>query len=143
MRYIIVCSIFLAIISGCTLEVAREAGKAIKSIDTTISSAKVKKANEKQNERKKTSKKSNKSEIKLIGKNEEKLFAMLGRPQLIRKDGNIISMRFDEENCLAYTFFDKNSDIKKVEYFEIRTKEGLLLKNDSDVSRCLNKLMQG
>ena len=39
MRYIIVCSIFLAIISGCTLEVAREAGKAIKSIDTTISSA--------------------------------------------------------------------------------------------------------
>ena len=52
-------------------------------------------------------------------------------------------MRFDEENCLAYTYFDNNSDIKKVEYFEIRTKEGILLKNESDVSQCLNKLMQG
>ena len=48
MRYIIVCSFFLAIISGCTLEVAREAGKAIKSIDTTFSSGKTEKANKKQ-----------------------------------------------------------------------------------------------
>ena len=74
---------------------------------------------------------------------EKKLFAILGRPNLIRKDGNTISMRFDEENCLAYTYFDNNSDIKKVEYFEIRTKEGILIKNESDVSQCLNKLMQG
>ena len=143
MRYVIVCSFFLAIISGCTLEVAREAGKAIKSIDTTFSSGKTEKANKKQSEIKKTSKKKNKSEIKLVGKDEKKLFAILGRPNLIRKDGNTISMRFDEENCLAYTYFDNNSDIKKVEYFEIRTKEGILIKNESDVSQCLNKLMQG
>ena len=143
MRYIIVCSFFLVAISGCTLEVAREAGKAIKSIDTTINSGKMKKTGEKQNERKKTSKKRSESEIKLVGKDEEKLFSMLGKPGLIRENGNIISMRFDEENCLAYTYFDKNSDIKKVEYFEIRTKEGVLLKNESDVSRCLNEFIQG
>ena len=143
MRYIIVCSFFLVAISGCTLEVAREAGKAIKSIDTTINSGKMKKTSEKQNERKKTSKKKSESEIKLVGKDEEKLFSMLGKPELIRENGNIISMRFDEENCLAYTYFDKNSDIKKVEYFEIRTKEGVLLKNESDVSRCLNEFIQG
>ena len=142
MRYIIVYSFFLVIISGCTLEVAREAGKAIKSIDTTISSAKVKKTNEKQNERKKTSKKINKSKIKLVGKEQEKLFSMLGKPELIRENGNIILMRFDEENCRAYTYFNKNSDTKKVEYFEVRTKEGVLLKKESDISQCLNEFIQ-
>ena len=132
MRYIIVCSFFLAIISGCTLEVVREAGKAIKSIDTTINSGKVKK----------TSKKMNVSAINLIGKEQEQLFSMLGEPKLIREDGNVISMRFDQENCFAYTYFSKNSDIKKVEYFEVRTKKGDLLEKESDIYGCLNKFIQ-
>jgi len=142
MRYIIVCSFFLAIISGCTLEVVREAGKAIKSIDTTINSGKVKKTDKKQNERKKTSKKMNVSAINLIGKEQEQLFSMLGEPKLIREDGNVISMRFDQENCFAYTYFSKNSDIKKVEYFEVRTKKGDLLEKESDIYGCLNKFIQ-
>ena len=132
MRYVIVCSIFFTIISGCTLEVAREAGKAIKSIDTTIQTHKNKKETKKITKQKKVKK------ITLLGEKQEQLFSIFGKPNLIRKDGKTVLIRFDQESCITYTYFNKEDKAKKVEYFEIRNKNGDLLTEKSDISKCLS-----
>ena len=140
MRYIIVCSFFLVIISGCTLEVAREAGKAIKSIDATIQSNKS--ATLDTNKNKKIKKQNDLSTVNLIGKRQEQVFSIFGRPNLIRKDGNTILIRFDKENCIAYTYYNKENIEKRVKYFELRNKKGDLLRNEADIISCLNNFAQ-
>ena len=63
---------------------------------------------------------------------------MLGEPSLIREDGKTISMRFDQKDCITYAYFNKVSS-NKVEYFELRTKNGELLTRKKDINRCLEK----
>ena len=140
MRYIIVYSFFLVIISGCTLEVAREAGKAIKSIDATIQSNES--ATLDTNKNKKIKKKYDLSTVNLIGKRQEQVFSIFGRPNLIRQNGNTILIRFDKENCIAYTYFNKENIEKRVKYFELRNKKGDLLRNEADIINCLNNFSQ-
>lgn len=137
MRCVLVCSIFLTIVSGCTLEVAREAGKAIKSIDTTIKNNRTDKVEIDKNERKKINKIQNNFNISLIGKEKDQVFSLLGKPNLIRTDGKTVSIRFNKENCIAYTYFNTEASKKRVEYFELRNREGKLIKNPSAIKKCL------
>jgi len=129
MRWVIIYSFFSIIISSCTAEVAREAGKAIKSIDATFQSNK--------KEKEKIVKQKKLTKIELVGKNEKELVKLLGTPSLTRKDGSIFSMRFNRDDCIAYTFFNSKKNIPEVEYFELRSKEGELLTNKSEINSCL------
>ena len=129
MRLLILYIFFSILLNGCTAEVAREAGKVIRSIDTTI------KSNKKENE--KIIKQKKLTKIKIVGKNEKELINLLGEPSLIRKDGNIYSMRFNRNDCITYTYFNPKKNIPKVEYFELRNKDGELLENKSEINRCL------
>ncbi len=141
MRYTLLYSFFLVFIFGCTVEIAREAGKAIKSIDTTIQGKRDINI-EKNNENKKKIKQKKLVQVNLIGKERKNLFSMLGKPSLIRENGKTISMRFDQKDCITYAYFNKVSNTNKVEYFELRTKNGELLTRKKDINRCLEKFTE-
>ena len=139
---------FLAFIYSCTtVEVAREAGKVIKSIDNTITTSQSNKSDKKEKEIKQQNKKEEKenrikqqkelSKLYIIGKDQNQLFSILGRPDLIRESGNIISIRFDNEECIAYAYISKDDKKKIVKYFEIRSKNGRLISKKSDINYCL------
>ena len=80
--------------------------------------------------------------VNLIGKEKKNLFSMLGKPSLIRENGKTISMRFDQKDCITYAYFNKVSNTNKVEYFELRTKNGELLTRKKDINRCLEKFAE-
>ena len=135
MRYVIYCTVFLIILNNCTtIDVARETGKVIKSIDKTFQISNIKK-----NEEKKLAAQKKLTKINILGKNENQLISLLGKPDLIRIDRNTYSMRFDKKECITYAFFNKQANIPKVEYFELRNKKGELIRNKKDINNCFLK----
>tara|TARA_B110000014_G_C19750105_1_gene390890 strand:- start:140 stop:568 length:429 start_codon:yes stop_codon:yes gene_type:complete len=138
MRYLIIYSFFLLIIYGCnTVQVAREAGKAIKSIDNTFQNKKDDEISKKNESKKRTKQQKELVNYNFINKNQEDLFSTLGQPSLVRKSGNTISIRFDQNECFAYAYINKNDRQKKIKYFEIRNKNGEIISNKTDIKSCL------
>ncbi len=148
MRYIIIYSLFLIFIYSCaTVKVAREAGKAIKSIDNTITSSGkdkniVKKEEEEIIKEKKDREKRNKQQkallkFSVLGKESSQLISLFGEPEFIRESGNTILMRFENEICIAYAYIAKDDIKKKIRYFEIRDFKGNLISKKSDINYCL------
>ena len=131
MRYIIIYSIISIIVISCTAEIAREAGKAVKVIDATLQTNKIK-----DSEKKKIKEQKKKAKIIIIGKNQKQLVTIFGNPSLIRKDGKILSMRFNRNNCITYIFFDNETNPPKAEYFEFRNSQGVLLRSKSEINKC-------
>ena len=137
MRLILIYSIFSLIFSGCTVEVARETGKAIKSIENTLKLKDIKKEeNNKVNIQKRV------STVNLIGRNQKQIISLLGKPDLIRKDGLVYLMRFDRDECITFAFFNQNKQKPKVEHFELRNKNGDLLVNKSQIKECFKDINQ-
>jgi len=137
MRLILIYSIFSLIFSGCTVEVARETGKAIKSIENTLKLKEVK-----EEENKKVNIQKRVSTVNLIGKNQEQIVSLLGQPDLVRKDGLVYLMRFDRKECITFAFFNQKGSKVKVEYFELRNKNGDLLMNKSNIKKCFKDINQ-
>ena len=92
MRYIIIYSLFLIFAYSCTtVKVAREAGKAIKSIDNTITLSEKEKNIEKKEEKKiieekKDREKRNKQQkallkFSILGKESSQLITLFGKPK--------------------------------------------------------------
>ena len=142
MRYVIIYSFFFIFINSCTVEVAREAAKAIKSIDATI------KPEEDINEKSLYNEESKVIEIQkklistnLIGKDQSQIISMLGEPSLIRRDGKTFLMRFNDQKCIAYTYFKNKDNFSQVSYFELRYTNGNLLKTKSEIDKCFDKII--
>ena len=142
MRYLIIYSFFLLIIYSCnTVQVAREAGKAIKSIDSTFQAKKDDKINKKNESKKRVKQQKELLSFNFINKNQEDLFSTLGQPSLIRKSGNTITIRFDQSECFAYAYINKNDRQKKIRYFEIRDKKGEIISNKLNINSCLKSFV--
>jgi len=142
MRYLIIYSFFLLIIYSCnTVQVAREAGKAIKSIDSTFQAKKDDKINKKNESKKRVKQQKELLSFNFINKDQEDLFSTLGQPSLIRKSGNTISIRFDQSECFAYAYINKNDSQKKIRYFEIRDKKGEIISNKLNINSCLKSFV--
>ena len=148
MRYIIIYSLFLIFVYSCTtVKVAREAGKAIKSIDNTITLSEKEKNIEKKEEKKiveekKDREKRNKQQkallkFSILGKESSQLITLFGKPKLIRESGNTILMRFNNSICIAYAYIAKDDIKQRVKYFEIRDLNGKLISKKSDINYCL------
>ena len=137
MRLILIYSIFSLIFSGCTVEVARETEKTIKSIENTLKLKEVK-----EEENKKVNIQKRVSTVNLIGKNQEQIVSLLGQPDLVRKDGLVYLMRFDRKECITFAFFNQKGSKAKVEYFELRNKNGDLLMNKSNIKKCFKDINQ-
>ena len=129
MRYVLIYILFSSILSGCGVQVAKEAGKAIQSINTSLqTSGLLKKEEETITEQKKLVK------IELVNKDKNQIESLLGSANLIREDGSVLLMRFDRTECIIYTFLDNQNN--KVKYFELRSKDGDLLKSKNDIDSC-------
>ena len=129
MRYVLIYILFSSILSGCGVQVAKEAGKAIQSINTSLqTSGLLKKEEETITKQKKLVK------IELVNKDKNQIESLLGSANLIREDGSVLLMRFDRTECIIYTFLDNQNN--KVKYFELRSKDGDLLKSKNDIDSC-------
>lgn len=97
---------------------------------------------DKQKVRKIVSKQKKISTIKLLGKTMKELNLIIGHPQLIRKDRNTITARFDSESCRIFVFM--NSVVKKprVEYYELRNGIGELINKQKDIEKCFKEIRQ-
>ena len=75
-------------------------------------------------------------EINFIGKTEDKILGLLGRPQLARVDGSVYTLRYDSDNCRLFLFFNKSLTNKRVEYFELRDDKAYLLNSKQSLEQC-------
>ena len=76
------------------------------------------------------------AEINFIGKSEDKILSLLGKPQLSRVDGSVYTLRYDSYNCRLFLFFNKSSSNKRVEYFELRGGKTDLLNSKQALEQC-------
>jgi hypothetical protein len=61
---------------------------------------------------------------------------MFGEPDLIRVDGNSRTMRFDNNFCQLFLFSLAKLKSARVDYFEIRNKNGNLIINKKNIDKC-------
>ena len=76
------------------------------------------------------------SEINFIGKQLSEIKQKLGDPNLARLDGSIHMMRYDSHSCRLFIFFNRKSNIKRVEYFEFRDSLGELINTKESIEGC-------
>ena len=76
------------------------------------------------------------AEINFIGKTEKKILNLMGKSQLSRVDGSVYTLRYDSDNCRLFLFFNKESNNKRVEHFELRNTKAKLLNSKQSLEQC-------
>ena len=76
------------------------------------------------------------AEINFMGKQLAEIKQKLGQPNLARSDGSVHMMRYDSSSCRLFMFFNINSNIKRVEYFEFRDSLGELINTKNSIEEC-------
>ena len=79
------------------------------------------------------------AEINFMGKQLAEIKKKLGQPNLARSDGSIHMIRYDSSSCRLFIFFNLNSNIKRVEYFEFRDSLGELINVKGSIEECYNE----
>ena len=77
-----------------------------------------------------------KTKINFLDKNFNEIKLLVGEPTLLRVDGNSKTARFDNNFCQLFLFSNAKMKNFKVEYFEIRNKEGKLIINKKKIEKC-------
>ena len=80
------------------------------------------------------------AEINFIGKTENNILNVMGAAQLSRIDGSVYTLRYDSINCRLFLFFNKDTAIKRVEYFELRNINAELLSSEKSIEQCYKEL---
>ena len=76
------------------------------------------------------------ADVNFIGKSENLIFELLGESQLARIDGSVYTLRYDANNCRLFLFFNQETNIKRVEYFELRNNKAELLNSKDSLESC-------
>ena len=76
------------------------------------------------------------ADINFIGKSKNTIFELLGEAQLSRIDGSVYTLRYDGNNCRLFLFFSQETNIKRVEYFELRNNKAELLNSKDSLQGC-------
>ena len=76
------------------------------------------------------------ADLNFIGKSENIVFELLGEAQLSRIDGSVYTLRYDGDNCRLFLFFNQKTNIKRVEYFELRNNKAELLNSKDSLESC-------
>ena len=83
------------------------------------------------------------STINLLGKNIQELNQIIGKPNLIRKDGKTTTIRFDSNNCRLFVFLKTTTKTSKTEYYELRNGLGELIDHEKNIQLCFRKIKVG
>ena len=76
------------------------------------------------------------TDLNFIGKSENIIFELLGKALLSRIDGSVYTLRYDSNNCRLFLFFKQETNIKRVEYFELRNNKAELLNSKDSLESC-------
>ena len=76
------------------------------------------------------------AEINFIGKTENQILGLLGDPNLSRVDGAVYTARYNSNNCRLFLFFNENIENRRVEYFELRNSNAVLLNSKQSLELC-------
>ena len=76
------------------------------------------------------------TDLNFIGKSENIIFELLGEAQLSRIDGSVYTLRYDGDNCRLFLFFNQKTNIRRVEYFELRNNKAELLNSKDSLESC-------
>ena len=162
MRILLFFSLIIFLSNCASVEIAKEVTKATRSIKTSVTNiiknssndnieelAKNKKDDKKiinyeianlEKEKKEKEKiikeQKKKTKINFLGKNFNEIKLMVGEPILLRTDGNSKTARFDNNFCQLFLFSNAKTRNFRVEYFEIRNKEGKLIINQKKIEKC-------
>lgn len=162
MRILLFFSLIIFLSNCASVEIAKEVTKATRSIKTSVTNiiknssndnieelAKNKKDDKKiinyeianlEKEKKEKEKiiieQKKVSKINFLGKNLNEVKLIIGEPNFLRTDGNSRTIRFDNNFCQLFLF--SNAKIKnfKIEYYEIRNKNGELIINKEEIKKC-------
>ena len=74
--------------------------------------------------------------INFIGKEIDEIKSKMGEPKLLRYDGAVQTLRYDSTSCRLFLFFNMNTNVKRVEYFEFRDYLGDLLNTKQSLENC-------
>ena len=75
-----------------------------------------------------------------MGKNIQELNQIIGKPNLIRKDGKTTTIRFDSNNCRLFVFMKTTTKTSTAEYYELRNIKGELIENKDDIESCFKEI---
>ena len=164
MRILIFLS-FIQFIYGCTtIEVAKEITKAGSSIQASVKNIISNKSNnknkeqgvivdekiiiqkisvlenEKNKEKELIKKQKSIKNINFIDKTINEITLNIGEPELNKIDGDIKITRHDSEICRLFLFYDIAIKPMRVEYYEIRDVEGILITKTKKVESCYDSL---
>ena len=164
MRILLLFSFIVLLYNCSSIKVAKEVTKATQSIKISVknivtvseidSSKKIIKKTEdnkktiakemdnlkreKENEKEIIIEQKKKTKINLLDKTSNEIELIIGKPKLIRIDGNSKTVRFDNDLCQLFLFLDSKVKNAKIEYFEIRNKKGQLIINKEKIEKCYN-----
>ena len=78
--------------------------------------------------------------INILQKSVEELSELLGKPDLIRKDGKTTYLRFDSNNCRLFVFMNSSPKKSYAEYYELRNSNGELIDRHNDIEFCFKEI---
>ena len=112
------------------------------SLEEKVSAAKKEKETvevEKKNQKKVVKKQKEIIKINFVGKTINEIYMRLGDSSLFRLDGNTQTMRYDNDTCRLFLFFNSTIPIPRVDYFEMRDEKGDLIKEKVNIENCYKK----
>ena len=74
--------------------------------------------------------------VNFLGKTISEIKSNLGNESLLRIDGNTHTVRFDNNFCKIFLFFNNSEKKPKVQYFEIRNNLGELIQTKKQIEVC-------
>ena len=165
MRISLFLTLFVILTNCTTVNVVKEVTKASKSVKTSVDNILRGSGGKSHNDPEKNSKKKSNDKLKidqeiknlqkeknekneiikeqkkeakitLLGKTSDEIILIFGEPNLIRIDGNSRTMRFDNNFCQLFLFSLAKLKSARVDYFEIRNKNGNLIINKKNIDKC-------
>ena len=112
------------------------------SLEEKVSAAKKEKEIvevEKKRQKKVVKKQKEVTKINFVGKTINEIYMRLGDSSLFRLDGNTQTMRYDNDTCRLFLFFNSTIPIPRVDYFEMRDEKGDLIKEKVNIENCYKK----
>ena len=78
--------------------------------------------------------------LNLLDKTLSELNQIIGQPQLVRKDRQTMTLRYDSVSCRFFVFMNLSVKTPRAEYYELRNDLGELIDRQKDIEKCFREI---
>lgn len=78
--------------------------------------------------------------LNLLDKTMPELNQLIGKPRLVRKDRQTMTLRYDSASCRFFVFMNLSVKIPRSEYYELRNDKGKLIDRQKDIEKCFSEI---